>query len=352
MKKQWSLVLKTIIPFILLLLSTSLALGDVCKGVEKMVTTPITWIGTTFGDSVGGGAGEAVADELRSLFHDTINPFADKITSEFARLGKENILLVEGLVDETLLDVSEIEQKAVNDINQILATAETSYHEGLRATFEEINRARAEAVSDVRSLVGFADSALEERIDQLAFLVMGVLAQSTVIAKEITSTAKEFWPEKIHQKLIAPTIRDLEKLEEQIFRDLNELIDRIHCLRAGAIEDLRTTLEETIAKLPRSPFKKRNACEIYYQDEQGLVKDTDIYRYRVAECVILTQLEEKIDKQLTIRTIVDQYAQLQINAYKSYCKFEGIGSAKDIFQRDWIEYGKRQHLWERFLDNP
>lgn len=253
-------------------------------------------------------------------------------------LGK-NILLVEEsaerLREAAKRDILEIEAQLNKDINTLVDRIDEKYRSAARELFQQINKARAEALADVRSSIGFVDEKLEARITQMSLTLMEMLTR-------LDETADKFKPEKLRSEIIEPTFAELDELTDKVIKRIDQLVDKIGCKVGGTVTSVEESLERVVERLPFSKSKRR-PCQYckgfrswFYKNEQDCsccqkkelldknnnpLTTTNIKLFRHNVCMLKSELDSRLnDNTLEVQYAVDTYATIQEWAMDVYCK--------------------------------
>jgi len=212
-----------------------------------------------------------IAPESINLIFKRVNETRAKIKKDIDELAERNILRVEEsaqrLRKAAKRDILEIEAQLNKDINTLVDRIDEKYRSAARELFQQINKARAEALADVRYSIGFVDEKLEARITQMSLILMEMLTR-------LDETADKFRPEKLRSEIIEPTFAELDKLTADIVQHIDRLVDKIGCKVGGTVTSVEESLERVVERLPFSKSKKRPCqyCKgfwsLFYKDEQ------------------------------------------------------------------------------------
>jgi hypothetical protein len=280
-----------------------------------------------------------VDPETIKLLFDRVETLRDKIQKDIDELSKKNILRVEAsakrLQEQAKRNILEIEAQLNKDINAFVERIEEKYRNIARETFQQINRARAEALADVRYSIGFIDEKLEARITQLSLTLMEMLTR-------LDEIADEYKPEKWRTEVIEPTFDRLDKLAADIRQHIETLMDKVGCKVHGTTVNFTQALENVVQQLPLSkPAQKKKPCyccaDNWYcsanardcaccqqvglldnQNQPLVTTDLKLFRYNV--CMRKSELNENSQ----IQQILDSYAMIQKWAMDVYCQSDTV----------------------------
>ncbi|MHC5932647.1 hypothetical protein [Nostoc sp.] len=239
------------------------------KGCKQMM-------GWLFGGLVKqfeGAAKEVVREsskEIADLFDYKLYPLADKLD-----------YIAQERINHAIERTEELESKVKADIEHLLNTAD----EKVKDNLEKIDKIREKAIRETITETNFY---LENRINQMSLAVMEAISLS--------------------QNSIQHSLERIEYLENKLFKDANQIVDKISELIDGKLELIRNELKKYLVHGLPSPLDKcRKRLKIAWKSG-GLFSDIELYE--LSECYELSKLDEKtsIDKVLKI------YGQLQQNA--------------------------------------
>jgi ElaB/YqjD/DUF883 family membrane-anchored ribosome-binding protein len=251
--------------------------------------------------------------QIGELFDEKLYPLADKLD-----------YIAQNRINQAKNEMEELETKTIGDIESLINQAD----EKVKDALENINQVREVALRDVRETIGIADNYLENRINQISLLVM-----------ESLNLGSQFTPGEINNKLIAPMLVEVNLLEEKLFKDANQLVDKIDEAIDGKLEQIRNELKKHLAHALPNPFDKcRQRLKIGLKPGARL---SDIELYELSECYELSKLNEKssIDEVLKI------YGQLQHNAAMMAALVKKAPELKRIAIQDWLKYGVLCEFW-------
>ncbi|MBD1900147.1 hypothetical protein NDI44_15155 [Trichocoleus sp. DQ-A3] len=256
---------------------------------------------------------KSAGKQIGELFDEKLYPLADKLD-----------YIAQNRINQAKNEMEELETKTVGDIESLINQAD----EQVKKALENINQVREVALRDVRETIGITDTYLENRINQISLVVM-----------EALQLGSQFTPEEINNKLIAPMLVEVNLLEEKLFKDANQLVDKIDEAIDGKLEQIRNELKKHLAHALPNPFDKcRQRLKIGLKPGARL---SDIELYELSECYELSKLNEKssIDEVLKI------YGQLQHNAAMMAALVKKAPELKRIAIQDWLKYGVLCEFW-------
>ncbi|MDJ0795798.1 MAG: hypothetical protein QNJ51_03000 [Calothrix sp. MO_167.B12] len=248
--------------------------------------------------------------ELSKLFDSKIYPLADKLD-----------YIAKARMEQTLNNLDELENKTKNDIQYLINHTDKKIYQNL----QEIDAIRQKIIRDLRATLGETDCYLENRINQITLSIMeGISSIETI--KNNTFT----------QAII---------LEDKLFQDANQIIDKLNEIIGGETEIIRNELKKILAHSLPNPFDKcRRALKLELKPGMML---SDIELYRLTECYELNKLDEntQIDEVLQI------YGQLQLNATRMAYLARNSPELKRQAVADWINYGMLCDFWRNTVNN-
>lgn len=188
-----------------------------------------------------------------------------------------------------------------------------------RQTLEAIDRVREDAIRDLRKTIGETDTYLENRIDQISLVVMEALNST----KGITET----------------TLKEINLLEDKVFQDANQIVDKIAEEMEAKLEQIRNELKKYLAHALPNPIDKcRQKLKIAWK-LGGMLSDWELYE--LTECYELSQLNENT----SIDEVLKTYGQLQLNAVRMAALVKNAPELKRRAVEDWLKYGVLCEFW-------
>ncbi|HEY9634259.1 MAG TPA: hypothetical protein V6D14_12670 [Coleofasciculaceae cyanobacterium] len=266
------------------------------KGLVKKLERSAKEVSRDFVKSTG--------KEIGDLFDEKLYPLADKLD-----------YIATKRIKQAIDDTDKLENKIKADIDSLLDNAD----EKVRHNLEKIDQVRETALRDVRETIGQTDIYLENRINQISLAVMQCLNST----QEITNN----------------TLAEINGLEEKLFQDANQIVDKIDEAIDGKLELIRNELRRYLAHALPNPFDKcRQRLKIGLKPGARL---SDIELYELNECYELSKLNENtsIDEVLKI------YGQLQQNAAMMAALVKKSPELKRRAIQDWLKYGVLCEFW-------
>jgi ElaB/YqjD/DUF883 family membrane-anchored ribosome-binding protein len=246
--------------------------------------------------------------EVGNLVDDKLSPLADKLDYITQRRIKQSIDASKELKDE-----------CKSDIESLLTNADDKARQAL----ERIDEVRQDAIKDLRETIGQTDIYLENRIDQISLVVMEVLNST----EGITET----------------TLKEINSLEDKLFQDANQLVDKIDEVVEGKLELIRNELRKHLTHALPGPFDKcRQKLKIAWKPGAML---SDIELYELSECYELSKLNENT----AIDEVLKTYGQLQLNAARMAALVKNAPELKRRAIEDWLKYGVLSEFWRETM---
>ncbi len=309
-----------------------------------------------------------IAPESINLIFKRVDETRAKIKKDIDELAERNILRVERsaqrLREAAKRDILEIEAQLNKDINTLVDRIDEKYRSAARELFQQINKARAEALADVRYSIGFVDEKLEARITQMSLILMEMLTR-------LDETADKFRPEKLRSEIIEPTFAELDELTDKVIKRIDQLVDKIGCKVGGTVTSVEESLERVVERLPFSK-SKRLPCQYckgfwswFYKNEQDCsccqkerlldknnnpLTTTNIRLFRYNVCMLKSELDSRLnDNTLEVQYAVDTYATIQQWAMDVYCKSDlSMATAtRDIMKEEAAQAHDHYLFWSK-----
>jgi len=266
------------------------------KGLVKKLERSAKEVSRDFVKSTG--------KELGDLFDEKLYPLADKLDY----IAKKRI-------KQAIDDTEKLENKIKADIDSLLDHAD----EKVRHNLEKIDQVRETAIRDIRETIGQTDIYLENRINQISLAVMEALNSTQDIANN--------------------TLTEINGLEEKLFQDANQIVDKIDEAIDGKLELIRNELRRYLAHALPNPFDKcRQRLKIGLKPGARL---SDIELYELNECYELSKLNENT----SIDEVLKVYGQLQQNAAMMAALVKKSPELKRRAIQDWLKYGVLCEFW-------
>lgn len=244
------------------------------------------------------------SQELQSLFEHQIYPLADKLDY----IGQSRI-------NQALEGAEKLENKTKQDIENLLGKADDK----VKNQLETINEIREAVIKDVRETIMETDFYVENRINQLSFVVMEALNSTEEKSQTILS--------------------ELAVLENQLFQDANQIIDKIDELIDEKLEQVRIELRKYLGYALPAPLDKcRQRLKISWKPGV-MLSDMEVYELR--QCYELNKLNENIP----IDDVLKIYGQLQLDAARMSALVKKSPELRRRTVEDWLKYGLLCEFW-------
>lgn len=284
-------------------------------------------VGWIFGDLVN-KLERAARNVSQDLVKDTGQEIERLINEQLSPLAAQLDYIAQKRINQSIDASKELKDEFKADIEFLLTNADGKAKQAL----EKISQVREEAIRDLRETIGQTDTYLENRINQITLVVMSALN----LAQEI---GREFTPEAFNQRLVEPTLAEINLLKKKLFQDANHLVDKIDEVLEGKLELIRNELKKHLAHALPGPFDKcRQRLKLAWLPGARL---SDIDLYELSECYELSKLNENtpIDEVLKI------YGQLQLNAARMAALVKSAPELKRRAIQDWLKYGVLCEFW-------
>jgi enamine deaminase RidA (YjgF/YER057c/UK114 family) len=247
---------------------------------------------------------KSAGKEVRDLVDDKLSPLADKLD-----------YIAQKSIKQSIDSSRELKDECKADIESLLTNADAQARQAL----ERIDRVRQDAIRDLRETIGQTDIYLENRIDQISLVVMDALTSTKGITEK--------------------TLKEINSLEDKLFQDANQLVDKIDEVVEGKLELIRNELRRHLTHALPRPFDKcRQKLKIAWKPGAML---SDIELYELSECYELIKLNENT----AIDEVLKTYGQLQLNAARMAALVKNAPELKRRAIEDWLKYGVLCEFW-------
>lgn len=247
---------------------------------------------------------KSAGKEVRDLVDDKLSPLADKLD-----------YIAQKSIKQSIDSSRELKDECKADIESLLTNADAQARQAL----ERIDRVRQDAIRDLRETIGQTDIYLENRIDQISLVVMDALTSTKGITEK--------------------TLKEINSLEDKLFQDANQLVDKIDEVVEGKLELIRNELRRHLTHALPGPFDKcRQKLKIAWKPGAML---SDIELYELSECYELIKLNENT----AIDEVLKTYGQLQLNAARMAALVKNAPELKRRAIEDWLKYGVLCEFW-------
>lgn len=247
---------------------------------------------------------KSTGKEIGDLFDEKLYPLAEKLDY----IAKKRI-------KQAIDDTDKLENRIKADIESLLDHAD----EKVRHNLQKIEQVRETAIRDVRETIGQTDIYLENRINQISLAVMEALNSTQDIASN--------------------SLTEINGLEEKLFQDANQIVDKIDEAIDGKLELIRNELRRYLAHALPNPFDKcRQRLKVGLKPGARL---SDSELYELNECYELSKLKENT----SIDEVLKVYGQLQQNAAMMAALVKKSPEFKRRAIQDWLKYGVLCEFW-------
>ncbi|WP_261208000.1 hypothetical protein [Laspinema sp. D2d] len=221
--------------------------------------------------------------------------------------------------------------------NNIITNVGETYKELLNQTLTELRSFLNEALEEAKALLHETNVYVEARISQVAEIIASSLNKVATIAEDYT-------PGKIRSELVAPTLEKIEEMQKQLFKDINNVLDKLISevnQKAEAFKRRTNLVAIVSSSIGRDTLK---IMGLGVGDLQ--LSDWNYYQFQKA---YLQQVIER-DGQVTIKERLAVYDEMQENA--AIMKFLNIVATpgqNEFFAQEWLEHGLLRQETEKFL---
>lgn len=291
------------------------------------------------GRNMAEGARQEFEKAMDNLFNNKVNP----LMSNIDYIASQRIKQTEGVITTAINNVAILKNEFKGDIESILNNADDRYKENLKLTFDEINQARAEAIFELREVIGEVDQSLENRINQTAVVLMSALAK----AQEISDN---FRPGAFQTQLVEPTFAKLNQLEQKVYQDADQLLDKFFLGANTNIEEVRRKVLKAFTPVDKKSGYTRKGLLKFIPLLGMNLNDVELYRY--STWLEMKKISEVIEQKTSVDKIIDSYIQLQINAVRMHfiAKSMAIQALQNECIVDFIKYGQAIQLYGSYAN--
>lgn len=234
--------------------------------------------------------------EISNLFDHKLKPLAD----QFDYVSQQRLQEIEDLETQTKVDIENL----LNHAN-----------DKVKANLEEINQLREQVIKDSQQTISQTNFYLENRINQLSLAVMEAIAN------------------------VDSSLQRVENLENQLFADASQLIDKIDEAIDGKLEFIRHELKKHLHHALPNPLDKcRQQLGIGWKFG-GCISDMQLYKLN--QCYELSKLHENTP----IDQVLETYGQLQHNAAMMAALVRKSPELRRRVIEDWMKYGLLCEFW-------
>lgn len=269
---------------------------------------------------------EEVVESIAKVFKDLADAVIDKLDYVITKAADQ-------LKSAGIAVANKFEEVATKIINNIGDT----YKALLKQTIDELRAFLNEAFEEAKSLLKEANAYVEARISQVAEVIASSLDKVAKIAEDYT-------PGKIRSELIEPTIERLEEFQKQIFRDINDVLDKI-------IKEINQKAEAfkrrtNLVAIVRSRIGRDVLRELDIKIEDLELSDLNYYNFKKA---YLDEVIER-DGEVTIKERLAVYDEMQENAaIMRFLNIVPTPGQDEFFAQEWLDYGLLRQETKKFL---
>ncbi len=149
----------------------------------------------------------------------------------------------------------------------------------------------------------------------------------------------------IKRNLVDPMVDSIFALEEKIFEDINQVLDKIFDFFTGTIQQFKDDLFVIFNPLP-NPFDRCRQQLGLALTPNGRLTHIDLFN--LFECHQLRRLD---DNNTIVKEIQEIYAMLQLQSFRLTCLGRGSPAFQEIYLRKWLKYGQLFEIWQEFNEN-
>jgi hypothetical protein len=236
------------------------------------------------------------SQEISNLFDYKLKPLAD----QFDYVSQQRLQEIEDLETQTKVDIENL----LNHAN-----------DKVKANLQEINQLREQVIKDSQQTISQTNFYLENRINQLSLAVMEAIAG------------------------VDSSLQRVENLENQLFVDASQLIDKIDEAIDGKLEFIRNELKRHLHHALPNPLDKcRQQLGIGWKFGGSI---SDMQLYKLNQCYELS----KLNKNTSIDQVLETYGQLQHNAAMMAALVRKSPELRRRAIEDWMKYGLLCEFW-------
>jgi hypothetical protein len=236
------------------------------------------------------------SQEISNLFDYKLKPLAD----QFDYVSQQRLQEIEDLETQTKVDIENL----LNHAN-----------DKVKANLQEINQLREQVIKDSQQTISQTNFYLENRINQLSLAVMEAIGG------------------------VDSSLQRVENLENQLFVDASQLIDKIDEAIDGKLEFIRNELKRHLHHALPNPLDKcRQQLGIGWKFGSSI---SDMQLYKLNQCYELS----KLNKNTSIDQVLETYGQLQHNAAMMAALVRKSPELRRRAIEDWMKYGLLCEFW-------
>jgi prefoldin subunit 5 len=195
------------------------------------------------------------------------------------------------------------------------------------------------------------DSTIDKTSQELQSLAQKIFDNLFELEKRLNTLIDNFFQHlsalfnNIKANLVDPIVDSIFKLEEKIFEDINQVIDKIFNFFTGTVKEFKDDLLRLFNPLP-NPFDPCRQQFGLALTPTSRLTHTDIFN--LFEC---SQLRRLNDGNTIVKEIQEIYAGLQLESFKMTCLGRGSPSFQELYMRKWLKYGQLFEIWQEFNEN-
>jgi hypothetical protein len=195
------------------------------------------------------------------------------------------------------------------------------------------------------------DRTIDKTSQELQDLVQKVFDNLSELESKLEKLIDKFFQnisnliKDIKSNLIDPIVNAIFKLEEKIFEDINQVIDKVFNFFTGTIKEFQDDLLKIFNPLPNPLDPCRQKLGIPFTPSGQL---THFDLFNLFECRQLKRLD---DGTTVVKNIQETYATLQLESFKMTCLGRGSPAFQELYMRKWLDYGQLFEMWQEFKDN-
>jgi hypothetical protein len=194
------------------------------------------------------------------------------------------------------------------------------------------------------------DSTIDKTSSELQNLVQQVFDNLFELEKKLEKLMERFFQDfsnlikDIKKNLVDPIVDAIFELEEKIFEDINQVLDKVFNFFTGTIKEFK----DDLFKIFNPIFNPLDPC----RQQLGLAltptgRLTHIDLFNLFECAQLKRLD---NGGTTVKEIQEIYSLLQLESFKMTCLGRGAPAFQELFMRKWLKYGQLFETWPEFDD--
>lgn len=200
-----------------------------------------------------------------------------------------------------------------------------------------------------RAILGL-DQATDKINQKFEDLVQQIFDNLIILEKRIEKLIEKVFQnlsdliKDLKKNLVDPIVDAVFELEEKIFEDINQVLDKIFDYFTGTVKEFKDNLYKILNPI----FNPLDVCRQQLRlstTPNGRLTHIDLFN--LFEC---NQLRKLDDGGITVRDIQEVYALLQLESFKMTCLGRGAPSLQEIYMRKWLKYGQLFEIWKEFSD--